>query len=113
MDDAEVDKLVKEAEAKREEDQKKKSMADARNNADSLIAQAEKLIRDNADKIDDSDKKLLEEKISKVKEVLAKSDATNTDFEAPTKELNDTLMQVGQKIYQQPGATQTEQKSDD
>ena len=113
MDDAEVDKLVKEAEAKREEDQKKKSMADARNNADSLIAQAEKLIRDNADKIDDSDKKLLEEKISKVKEVLTKSDATNTDFEAPTKELNDTLMQVGQKIYQQPGATQTEQKNDD
>jgi chaperone protein dnaK len=70
MDDAEVDKLVKEAEAKREEDQKKKSQADARNHADSTIAQAEKLIRDNADKIDEADKKSLEEKISKVKEIL-------------------------------------------
>ena len=70
MDDAEVDKLVKEADAKREEDQKKKSQADARNHADSTIAQAEKLIRDNADKIDEADKKSLEEKISKVKEIL-------------------------------------------
>ena len=113
MDDAEVDKLVKEAEAKREEDQKKKSQADARNHADSTIAQAEKLIRDNADKIDEADKKSLEEKIWKVKEILWNPNASWTDFEAPTKELNDEMMKVWQKIYQQPGATQTEQKSDD
>ena len=97
MDDAEVDKLVKEAEAKREEDQKKKSQADARNHADSTIAQAEKLIRDNADKIDEADKKSLEEKISKVKE-------------------NDEMMKVWQKIYQagwDTSSNQTENKSDD
>jgi hypothetical protein len=101
MDDKEVDRLVKEAEAKREEDQKKKSTVDARNHADSLVAQAEKLIRDNADKITNEDKNLLEGKISDVKNVLNKSDATKEDFENPTKELNDTLMQVGQKLYSQ------------
>lgn len=116
MDDAEVDKLVKEAEAKREEDQKKKSQADARNHADSTIAQAEKLIRDNADKIDEADKKSLEEKISKVKEILWNPNASWTDFEAPTKELNDEMMKVWQKIYQagwDTSSNQTENKSDD
>lgn len=113
MDDAEVDRLVKEAEAKREEDQRKKSMADAKNNADSTVAQAEKLIRDNADKIEDADKKSLEEKISKVKEVLAKADATKEDFENPTKELNDELMKVWQKIYQAGANTWSEAKNDD
>lgn len=113
MDDAEVDRLVKEAEAKRDEDQKKKSVVDARNNADSLVAQSEKLIRDNADKIDENDKNSLEGKISKVKEILSKPDATKEDFEAPTKELNDTLMQVGQKIYSQTWWNQTETKTDD
>lgn len=114
MDDAEVDRLVKEAEAKRDEDQRKKWAVDARNHADSLVAQSEKLIRDNADKISNEDKNLLEGKITNVKNILSKSDATKEDFETPTKELNDTLMQVGQKIYQQawtnPGA---ENKADD
>lgn len=113
MDDAEVDRLVKEAEAKRDEDQKKKAVVDARNNADSLVAQADKLLRDNADKVEDSDKKSLEEKIANVKNILSKADATKEDFEAPTKELNDTLMQVGQKIYSQAGATPNENKADD
>ena len=116
MDDAEVDKLVKEAEAKREEDQKKKSQADARNHADSTIAQAEKLIRDNADKIDEADKKSLEEKIWKVKEILWNPNASWTDFEAPTKELNYEMMKVWQKIYQagwDTSSNQTENKSDD
>lgn len=104
MDEAEVDKLVKEAEAKKDEDKKKKEQVDARNTADSTIAQAEKMIKDNADKISDEDKKLVEDKISPLKEVLGKTEATKEDFETPTKELSDTLMQVGQKLYSQPWA---------
>jgi molecular chaperone DnaK len=105
MDDSEVDRLVKEAEAKKEEDKKRKESADARNHADSTIAQAEKLIRDNADKVDEADKKSLEEKISSVKEVLGKTDASKDELEAKSKELSDELMKVGQKLYQQPGST--------
>jgi molecular chaperone DnaK len=70
MDESEVDRLVKEAETKKEEDKKRKENADAKNHADSSIAQAEKLIRDNADKIAEEDKKSLEEKINIIKEVL-------------------------------------------
>lgn len=116
MDEKEVDRLVKEAEAKKDEDKKKKEQVDARNTADSTVAQAEKMLADNADKVSDEDKKLVQEKIAKVKEILSKTDATKDDFEAPTKELNDTMMQVGQKVYAQPGTDQTqstEAKADD
>ena len=121
MDEAEVDKLVKEAEAKKDEDSAKKEQVSARNEADSAVAQAEKLIRDNADKISDEDKTLLEDKIKDVKEVLAKSDATKDDFEAPSKALQEALMQVGQKIYSQADAetpaewadTSSEKKDDE
>lgn len=104
MDEAEVDKLVKEAEAKKDEDKKKKEVVDARNWADSAVAQGEKLIRDNAEKVSDEDKKLLEDKIKDVKDILSKSDASKDDFEAPTKALQEALMQVGQKMYSQEDA---------
>ena len=106
MDEAEVDKLVKEAEAKKDEDKAKKDLVDARNQADSGVAQAEKLMADNADKVSEEDKTLLNEKIAAVKEVLAKADATKEDFEAPSKDLQDTLMQVGQKVYAQADQAQ-------
>ncbi len=117
MDEAEVDKLVKEAEAKRDEDKKKKDLVDARNMADSTVAQAEKMLRDNKDKIDETDKKSIEEAVVKVKEVTAKADATKEDFEWVTKPLSDTMMQVGQKLYQAGGQPWTqaggEAKGDD
>jgi molecular chaperone DnaK len=59
---------------------------------------------DNKDKVSDEDKTLLNEKIAAVKEVLAKADATKEDFEAPSKDLQDTLMQVGQKVYADAGS---------
>jgi molecular chaperone DnaK len=104
MDEKEVDALVKEAEAKKDEDKKKKDLVDARNTADSTVAQADKMLADNADKVDEADKKSVEEKIATLKEVLGKTDASKEDFEAPTKELNDIMMSVGQKLYAQPGA---------
>ncbi|MCH8518650.1 molecular chaperone DnaK [Candidatus Gracilibacteria bacterium] len=119
MDEKEVDALVKEAEAKREEDSKKKELADARNQADGAVAQAEKMLRDNADKVSEDDKKLLEDKVKDVRDVLAKSDASKEDYEAPSKALQDALMQVGQKIYSQAdasgadGATENDTSSND
>ena len=110
MDEAEVDALIKEAEAKKDEDKKKKDLVDARNTADSTIAQANKMLADNADKISDEDKKLVEDKIATVKEILAKTDATKDDFENPTKELSDILMKVWQKVYSQAWAQTTNQE---
>ena len=116
MDEKEVDRLVKEAEAKRDEDKKKKDLVDARNQADGGVAQAEKMLRDNADKVSEEDKKMLEEKIAAVKDVLSKSEASKEDYEAPNKDLQDAMMQVGQKIYAQADAganPQTPPQSDD
>ena len=105
MDEAEVDKLVKEAEAKKEEDKKKKEIVDAKNLADGTIAQAEKMITDNKDKIKEEDKKTIEEQIKKVKDVLANTNATKEDYEWVTKPLNDTMMKVGQSLYQNPDSS--------
>lgn len=107
MDEAEVDKLVKEAEAKREEDKIKKDGVEARNNADSAVAQAEKTIADNAEKVTEEDKKDAEEKIKAVKDALANPAATKEELETVTKPLNDVMMKIWQAIYSQPGAEGT------
>jgi len=122
MDEKEVERLVKEAEAKREEDKKKKEAVEARNLADSTIYQAEKMINDNKDKIEEADKKELEEKVANLKKALENPNATKEDLEGPTKELNDTMMKVGQKLHQawanptwtaQWQATDSNKKDDD
>lgn len=101
MDDKEVDRLVKEAEAKREEDKKRKDAVEARNHGESAVYQAEKTISDNKDKLQENDKKEAEEKITSLKDTLAKTDATKEDLESKTKELNDVMMKIGQQIYSQ------------
>ncbi|MDD5769945.1 MAG: molecular chaperone DnaK [Candidatus Gracilibacteria bacterium] len=116
MDEAEVDKLVKEAEAKREEDQKKKGSVEARNHAESAVYQAEKTITDNKEKVPESDKTQADEKIKALKDELANSSATKESLEAKTKELTDLMMKIGQAIYSQaganPGQTPPEQPAD-
>lgn len=104
MDEAEVDKLVKEAEAKKEEDGLKKWLVDARNMADSTVVQANKMLEDNKEKIEEADKKSVEDKIADVKKVLENTNATKEELETATKPLNDEMMAVGQKLYSQPGA---------
>jgi len=104
MDESEVDKLVKEAETKKDEDKKRKELVDAKNLADSTIHQAEKTISDNADKVKEEDKKEAEDKIGDLKEVLAKTDITKEELESKTKPLNDVMMKIWQAIYSQPWA---------
>ncbi|MDD5213480.1 MAG: molecular chaperone DnaK [Candidatus Gracilibacteria bacterium] len=104
MDSAEVDKLVKEAEAKREEDKKKKESVEARNIAESSVYQAEKTLTDNAEKVKEEDKTAAEEKIKDLKEVLAKVDASKEEIDEKAKALSEIMMKIGQDIYSQAGA---------
>jgi len=114
MDEAEVDKLVKEAEEKAEEDKARKSWVEARNLADSTVAQSEKTLSDNADKVPEADKKEAEEAIAELKKVLENTAATKEELEPATKKVNDIMMKVGQAIYAQPGAQSgPEAKTDD
>ncbi len=101
MDEAEVDKLVKEAEAKKEEDKKRKDKIDAKNIADSLVYQSEKTLNDNKDKISEEDKKEAEEKISALKKILENADASKEEIEEKTKPLNEIMTKIWQAIYSQ------------
>jgi len=115
MDEKEVDKLVKEAEEKSEEDKARKSAVEARNLADSTVHQSEKTLVDNADKVKEEDKKEAEEAIAELKKVLENTSATKEELEPATKKVNDIMMKVGQAIYAQPNAEAgtSEDKKDD
>lgn len=106
MDEGEVDKLVKEAEAKKEEDKQRKEKIESRNMADSAVYQAEKTITDNKDKLDEGEIKEAEEKIAALKKVLENQDASKEDLDSASKELQDVMMKVGQKVYAQDSAWQ-------
>src|SRR5207245_1913558 len=67
LDKAEVEKMAKEAEAHADEDKAKKELVEARNLLDSTVYQAEKMAKENADKISDDDKKTLEEAVETAK----------------------------------------------
>jgi molecular chaperone DnaK len=101
MDNAEVDKLVKEAEAKKDEDKKRKEKIESKNMADSAIYQAEKTITDNKDKIDEGEKKEAEDKIQSLKNIAGNESASKEELDNATKELQDIMMKIGQKIYSQ------------
>ena len=115
LDKAEVEKMSKEAEAHAEEDKARKEQVEARNLLDSSVYQAEKLQKDNADKISDEDKKTLEEAIEAAKKVVADKKAEKDSLESAAKELNDKMMPIGSKLYENASkeAESKDEKSED
>ncbi len=97
----EIEKLVKEAEANAEKDKKELDKLKTKNEADSLIFQAEKTLKDNAEKVDESSKKSVEEESQKLKDLLAKDDGANLDeIKKQTEALMSKLQEVGAKLYE-------------
>jgi molecular chaperone DnaK len=104
LSDEEIEKMKKDAETHAEEDKKKKETVDVKNSAESLIASTEKVIKDNADKVEDGLKKNVEEKVEALKKV---KDGDDTEaIKKATEELSAEAQKIGEKIYQ---ATQAEQ----
>jgi len=99
LSDDEVKRMQEEAEHHKEEDQKKAELVEAKNRADAMVATAEKALKDAGDKAPKDIKEKVEEKIKAVKDILAKEDANKEDLEKATKDLSDTLSQVGQAMY--------------
>lgn len=99
LSDDEIKRMQEEAEKHKEEDEKKAETIKAKNNADAMVATAEKALKDAGDKVDSKIKEQVEEKIKKVKEVAAKEGSSKDDIESATKDLSDTLSQVGQAMY--------------
>jgi len=72
--DDEIDRMVKEAEAHADEDRKRRELAEARNQADNVVYQTEKTIKEHGDKLDESDRKLVEDALNDAKEALKGED---------------------------------------
>ncbi|GAA4524490.1 molecular chaperone DnaK [Brachybacterium paraconglomeratum] len=114
LSDEDIDRMVKDAEEHAAEDEERRKNADARNTLEQLVYQGEKLLKDNADKIEDGDKTKAEDAIKESKEVLAKEDSSTEDLEAKRDSLNEALQAVGTAIYSQAeGAEGAEGASED
>ena len=96
----EIEKMKKEAEEHAEEDKNKKEGIEIRNQLDSSIFQAEKLLTDAGDKAEEDDKKAIEEAVAEAKKVLENKEASQEDLENANKALMEKMQTVGQKLYQ-------------
>ena len=104
LDKAEVEKMAKEAEAHADEDKARKEAVEARNLLDSTVYQAQKL--KDEEKVSDDDKKAIEKAMEEAKKVVADDKASKDDLEAAAKKLNDVLMPIGAKMYEQAAKEQ-------
>ena len=90
----EIDRMMKEAEAHAEEDRKRREDAETRNNADSLVFQTEKLLKDQADKVGPEDREKMDAAVKQLKDALA-----GDDIEA-VKRGHENLVGVSQEFAQ-------------
>jgi molecular chaperone DnaK len=98
---ADVEKMRREAESHADDDRKKRELIDARNQADQMVYQMEKLLKDNAAKITDADRTPIQAAIDKVKQV-SKSDDANAIKQAIT-ELQQASHAMAQHLYSKGG----------
>ncbi len=103
LSDEEIDKMMKDAEANKEADEKRKQEADTRNDADAMIFQTEKAIKDLGDKVDSKDKEEAESKIKDLKDALTKSDID--DIKKKTESLQEVAMKLATKVYENASAS--------
>lgn len=101
MSKEDIDRAVKEAEKFAEEDRKLKDLVDAKNHAEALVIQCEKVINDAGDKISESDKTTVREEIEKVKEAI-KSDNAET-IKSATDAFQKKFYEVSEKLYKTQG----------
>ena len=102
LSDEEIERMVKEAEEHAEEDKKKRSLADAKNNADSLIYSTEKLMREVGTKVPEDMKKKIEEQVSSLRKIMG---TDNTDqIKKETEKLQNLQNELSQRLYAQAGA---------
>tara|TARA_R110000824_G_scaffold3467_2_gene16427 strand:- start:2431 stop:3582 length:1152 start_codon:yes stop_codon:yes gene_type:complete len=111
LSEEEIDKMKKEAEANAEEDNKKKEKVEKINQADGLIFQTEKQIKEFGDKLDDTDKSRLENNIKELKEVMESEDVEG--IEDLTEKLNSTWQEISTKLYEETEPTEPTEQTEE
>ncbi|WP_029012451.1 molecular chaperone DnaK [Niveispirillum irakense] len=97
LSDADIDKMVKDAEAHAADDKKRKELVEARNHADGLIHSTERTLSENGDKVDAADKTAVEAAIADLKGVMGSEDAA--EIKAKTDALAQASMKLGEALY--------------
>jgi molecular chaperone DnaK len=103
LSESEVEKMKRDAEANSEVDRKRKELVEVRNNADNTIYTAEKLLKDNAEKVPAEIKKEVEDGVSSLRGIMNEDNAER--IRTATEALGETIQKVGASMYQQPEAT--------
>ena len=102
LSDEDIEKMVKDAEANAEDDKKFEELVKTKNNADMLVHATRKTINESEDKLDDEEKKQVEDALSSLEEAIKSEDAET--IEASIKNLNDVLTPLTEKLYKQESA---------
>ena len=97
LSDEEIEKMVKDAEANKDEDKKKRESVDARNQADTLIHSTEKNLKEHGAKVSDADKKAIEDASTDLKEAIKGTDTE--EIKKKTETLVQASMKLGEAIY--------------
>ena len=98
LSDEEIEKMVKEAEANKEEDKKRKEAAELKNDAEQLVFQTEKSLKDLGDKVDKKEKEEAEDLIKDVKDALEKNDID--EIKEKKEKLEEKAMALATKVYE-------------
>jgi molecular chaperone DnaK len=110
LSDADIERMIQEAELNKETDQKKREEVDAKNHADSMIASVENSMKEHGDKLTEEDRKLINQAMDLLKESV-KSGNTE-DIKAKTNDLSQASMKLGEAVYkaqQSNNATNTDE----
>ncbi len=102
LSDDEVKRMQDEAEKHKEEDEKKAEQIKAKNQADAMVATAEKALKDAGDKVEKDIKEKVKEKITSLKEIMDKGN--KEEIEKKTQELSEELQKIGQAMYGAAGS---------
>ena len=97
LSDEEIEKMVKDAEANKEEDKKKREEIDAKNSADSLVASTEQSLKEHGDKVSAEDKKTIETDLQSLKDAIKSENVE--DIKTKTQTLMQSSMKMGEAIY--------------
>ncbi len=111
LSDEEIEKMVKDAEANKEADKKKRESVDVRNQADTLIHSTEKNLKEHGAKISDAEKKAIEDGSSALKEALKGEDIE--DIKKKTEALVQSSMKLGEAIYKSQQNVKPDSNKDD
>jgi len=111
LSDEEIQKMVKEAEANKDEDKKKRESVDVRNQADTLLHSTEKNLKEHGAKVSDAEKKAIEDSSKNLKDAIKGTDIE--EIKKKTQNLVEASMKLGEAIYKSQQNTKPDASKDD